>query len=135
MSANYLDVNKTFAKVLSDLDLGINVYQENDEAVPPDSGRWAEMTMLSHDSDPLAKDDGTDNTGVCQISLFDGDTGTGQGALLTLADTIDAAFQHGQEYTEYNSVTVFIQRVKRNAGRMNGKYYQIDLSVFWTSYS
>lgn len=135
MTANYLDVNKTFAKVIDDLNLGISVFQENDDANPPESGRWAEMNMLSHDTDPLAKDDGHDNTGVCQISLFDADTGTLQSAILTLADTIQAAFTHGQEYTEFNSVTVFIDRVRRNRGRMVGKYYQVDLSIFWRSYA
>lgn len=135
MSAQYLRVAKTFAKAVDDLSLGITVIQENDDFSPPASGQWAEMTMLSHDTDSLGKSGaGDENTGVLQISLFDADTGTLQGVLLGLADQLSAEFVHGKEYTLFTD-TVYINQSTRNAGRINGGFYQIDLSIEWTCYT
>lgn len=132
---SFLNVAKQFASAVDALSLGITVVQENDDFAPPSSGQWAEMTMLSHDFESMGKSGaGDEQVGICQISLFDADTGKLQGALLATADTIQAAFKHGTEFSDYTD-TVFIQRVTRNAGRIVGGFYQIDLSIYWTSYT
>lgn len=132
---SYLNVARQFAKAMSDLSLGITVVQENDDFTPPSSGRWAEVTMVSHDFDSMGKSGaGDEQSGIYQVSLFDADTGTLPGALYTLADTLAAEFVHGKEYSEYTD-TVFIDRLTRNAGRISGGFYQIDLSIYWTSYT
>jgi len=130
---SFLNVAKQFAKSVDDLALGITVVQENDDFTP--AGQWAEMTMLSHDFDSLGKSGaGDEQSGICQISLFDAATGTLQGSLLGIADAINAGFRHGAEFSDFTD-TVFIQRVTRNAGRVSGGFYQIDLSIYWTSYT
>jgi hypothetical protein len=135
MSASFLNVAKTFAKAVDDLSLGITVVQENDDFQPPSSGQWAEMTMLSHETDSMGKSgSGDENTGVLQISLFDADAGTLQGVLLGIADQLSAEFTHGTEYTLFTD-TVYINRSFRSQGRMVGGFYQIDFTIEWICYS
>jgi hypothetical protein len=135
MSGEFLNVYKTFAKALDDLALGVDVIPENDDFDPPSAGRWIEMTMLSQDIDSMGKSGaGDEASGVLQLSLFDADTGTLSGNLLTLADLLTTSFKHGATFTEFGGVEVFIQRSTRNAGRLNGAFYQIDLSIYWTAY-
>lgn len=135
MTAHFLNITKTFLKALDDLSLGITVYPENVDFDPPSSGRWAELTIIRHDADPLSKDDANEIEGICQVSLYDADTGTTPAALLTLADTIANEFQHGTSYEHFTDVVVKIRSVTRSPGRMVGRYYQTDLSVNWTCYT
>ncbi len=133
--SEYLNIYKTFAKVVDDLSLSVSVAVENDDFVPPSAGQWVELTMLSHDIDSMGKSGaGDEASGIFQISLFDADAGTLSGVLLGLADTLSAAFTHGTEYTHFGGVEVFIQKTSRNAGRIVGAFYQVDLSVYWTAY-
>tara|TARA_R110000803_G_scaffold95344_2_gene163213 strand:- start:1133 stop:1546 length:414 start_codon:yes stop_codon:yes gene_type:complete len=133
--SEFLNIYKTFAKVLNDLSLGIDVIPENDDFDPPSAGQWAEFSILSQDITSMGKSGaGDEASGVCQISLYDADTGTLSGVLFALADTISANFTHGTSYTEYGGTAVFINSLSRNTGRIAGAFYQIDLSINWTAY-
>jgi len=141
MSAFY-DIQRTFAKIIDDAALGILTIQENQDFDPTAAGnpQWSELTLLpttnvSGDKSLTAATSGFDeNEGIAQISLYDKETGGGAKTLLDLADTIAGLFIHGTEYTEFNGVIVFIQQADRNVGRIEDGYYQIDLSISWTSY-
>lgn len=131
----FLNVAKQFANAVDDLNLGITAAQENDDFAPPSSGQWAEMTMLGHEIESMGKTGaGDEHSGIMQISLFDANTGTLPGVLYGIADTLAAEFTHGKEYTDFTD-TVFIQRLTRGAGRVEGGFFQIDLSIYWTAYA
>ena len=133
--SEFLNIYKTFAKVINDLALGIDVIPENDDFDPPSTGQWAELSILSHNITSMGKSGaGDEASGVCQISLYDADTGTLGGVLLALGDTIAASFKHGTSHTEYGGTEVFISSLSRNTGRIAGSFYQIDLSINWTAY-
>ena len=133
--SEFLNIYKTLAKVIDDLGLGITIATENDDFTPPSSGQWAELTILSHDIDSMGKSGaGDEASGLYQVSIFDADEGTLSGVALALADTIAAAFTHGQTYTHFGGTEVFINRLSRNAGRIVGSFYQIDISIYWTAY-
>ena len=141
-TANYLNVLKTFTKAVDDLALtdsnsdAITFYPGNTDAEPPSSGQWGEINMLPHDSDPLSKTDGAhENNGICQVSLYDAETGAMPTALMTLADSLADEFKHGKSYEHFTDVKVFIQRVSLSAPRVVGRYFQADLSVYWTCYT
>jgi len=138
----FYDIQRTFAKVLDDAALGILTIQENQDFDPTKDGnpQWSELTLIpisnvSGNKARLAVDGGFDeNEGIAQVSLFDKETGGGSKALLELADTIGGLFVHGDTHTLFNSVKVFIQQTDRNVGRIEDGYYQIDMSISWTSY-
>ena len=70
--SEFLNIYKTFAKVLNDLSLGIDVIPENDDFDPPSAGQWAEFSILSQDITSMGKSGaGDEASGVCQISLYD----------------------------------------------------------------
>lgn len=133
--SEFLNIYKTLAKVVDDLALGVTAVTENDAFDPPSAGRWLELTMISHDIDSMGKSGaGDEASGLFQISIFDADEGTLSGPALTLADTLSAAFRHGTEYTHFGGTEVYIDRLTRNAGRIAGPFYQIDMSIYWKAY-
>ena len=132
MTANYLNVLKTFLKSLDDLVTGVTFYPDNVDVIP--TGQWGQVSMISHDTDPLSKDPEHDNSGVFQISIFD-DVGNTPADLLTLMDTLATEFHHGQSYEHFADVVVFIDRLTLNAPRVVGGFVQGDLSIFWKSYT
>ena len=141
MSAFY-DIQRTFARAISDAALGIRTVQENEDFDPVIDAalQWSELTILpttniTGNKAPTASEGGFDeNEGIAQVSLFDKETGGGAKTLLELADAIGGLFVHGMTYTFYNGVEVFIQQTDRNVGRIEDGYYQIDMSITWTSY-
>ena len=132
---SYFNVAKQFAKTLNDISLGVTVVQENDDFEPTTNGQWCEMTMLAHDYDSMAKSGAGDlQSGICQVSIFDAAVGTMQGNLYALADALAAEFTHGKEYNDFTDA-VYIDRLTRNTGRVEGGFYQCDVSIYWTSYT
>ena len=102
--------------------------------------QWSVLTILpvsniTGNKAPIAAQGGFDeNEGIAQVSLFDKETGGGAKTLLDLADAIGGLFVHGITYSFFNDVAVFIQQTDRNVGRIEDGYYQIDLSISWSSY-
>ena len=132
---SFLNVAKQFATAIDDLSLGVTVVQENDDFEPPTNGQWCEMTMLAHEYDSMGKSGaGDEQSGILQVSIFDAATGTMPAVAYGIADSLAAEFYHGKEYTDFTD-TVFIDRLTRNQGRVEGGFYQVDLSIYWTSYT
>lgn len=138
MSA-FLAIDKTLRQVLSDLALGLQIIGQNTAFDPlVDLGtdtEWLEIAQLPGPTTSMMKS-GTpaadENAGIFQISVMSRSVGQGEGVMMALADTIAAAFKHGVTYTHFEDV--FIQNTSRNTGRVAGGFYQLDLSISWTSY-
>jgi hypothetical protein len=140
MSAFY-NITRTLAQVLQDIELGIPIVMENQEFEPPDAGQWAAMFMLPIPNTSMGKGhivwkDADENSGIMQISLFDSDSGNLAAALYILADKIGSSFIHGVEYSfpQFGDEVVYIDNVSRDAGRNQGGFFQMDISVNWISY-
>jgi hypothetical protein len=72
------------------------------------------------------------NEGIMQISLFDSVVGGMAKTLLDIADTIAATLTHGTTFTDFEDV--IIQSTSINQGRIVGGFWQLDVSVTYTSY-
>jgi|TARA_R100000789_G_scaffold90199_1_gene87623 hypothetical protein len=133
--SSFYKILHTFAKAVDDLSLGITVVQDNDNFTPPDDGQWAVLSMI-----PLPVVSGMKgatvsmdvNEGIMQISLFDSVVGGMAKTLLDIADTIAATLTHGTTFTDFEDV--IIQSTSINQGRIVGGFWQLDVSVTYTSY-
>lgn len=137
--SSFDNIDKTLRTALNDLNLGVDLIGENTlfnpEADIASGDIWIETTQLPSGVDSMMKSgspSADENTGIFQVSLFTKDTDSGSDALKTLADTVATEFFHGQTYSDFE--VIFIQNSSRNNGRINGTYYQIDVSVSWIAY-
>lgn len=136
--SGFYDITRTLTQALEDLSLGIPLAMENEEFEPPDAGVWGAVFMLPVPVETMGKGstDPDENMGIMQISLFDSNSGGLSGALLQLADLISTEFVHGKEFTfvAFGEKVVYIQNTSHGPGRNEGGFFQIDVSVNWTSY-
>ncbi|MCK5603263.1 hypothetical protein KAR91_15375 [Candidatus Pacearchaeota archaeon] len=134
--SSFYDIERTISQAIADLALGITVHEQNENFAPPSTGQWGELTIIPNPVESGFKDGASigmdENTGIAQISLFDADVGTLGKVLLQLADSIAAGFKHGTIYSAFEDV--FIQNTSRSSSRMNGGYFQLDVSISFISY-
>jgi hypothetical protein len=146
MSAFY-NITRTLTQALEDISIGVPLVMENQEFEPPDTGQWAAVSILPIPNTSMGKGlstfpptveffDADENSGIMQISLFDSDTGNLAAALYLLADIIGNGFVHGTEFSfaAFNNEVVYIQNTSRNTARIQGGFFQMDMSIEWQSY-
>lgn len=138
--SGFVGIDAALRKALSDLSLGYPLIGENTNFNPQSltSDIWIEAFQLPSDvvSGMKSGNDAMDeNQGIFQVSVFTKDTNSGNSAVMAIVDSIASEFTHGKEYTDAGSnETVFIQNSSRNNGRVEGAFYQVDLSITWTAY-
>ncbi len=140
---SFVNIDKTLRKVVDDLALGVDVVVGNDDFDPLTStgDTWIELTQLPTetipgDKSPTAITGGFDeNRGIFQISIFDKDVGGGEAAIMALAETVraSAGFTPTTIHTDFTD-EVQILSVSRNQARVQGPFYQVDISVAWLSF-
>ena len=134
MSAFY-NIRRTMLTKVEALALSFPYYVENQDVNPPKTGIHGVVSFLNNVVDSAAK--GTagafdENSGIMQISLFDADTGLGAKSILDAADEVAAGFKHGDVLTTFE--TVYMQNTQINSPRIQGGFFQLDVSISWYSY-
>ena len=133
--SSFSAIDLTLRTALSDLALGVPLIGENtgfDPDIDLTTDIWIEAYQLPAGVDSLMKNSagGSDeNTGIFQVSVMTKNTNDGTTELLGVIDTICTAFQHGSIFDD-----VYIVNGSRAAGRIDGGYYRIDISIDWLAY-
>ena len=141
--SNYAGIDKTLRKALSDMALGYKMVLENENFDPTTltADVWLEVFQLPAGTTSMMKtfagaaagSRGADeNTGIFQVSILSKNINDGPAEVVGIADLLANEFYHGKQYDDFEDV--FIQGSDRNAGRIDGGFYRIDISVNWTSY-
>ncbi|WP_444941249.1 phage tail terminator-like protein [Microbulbifer sp. ZKSA004] len=112
---------------------GLPTGYENDGFEPNTGTPYATVYNLPADShQDTVGDIGWDEwEGIFQVSIFY-PVGKGRGDALTLADQILTHFKAGST-PEYSGQIVTIQSSTISPGRVEGGWYQLDISVAWAA--
>ncbi len=133
---SWLAVEKALINSVIDLALPYPLIQENatKEQIAEAQGSdfHLEVFNLPSDTDAMTKNELDQYNGIFQISI-NGQLNKGKKDILTLLDTILAAYKTGQVYTN-SGCNVEIAIASPEPPRPNGSYYTIDLSITWFSY-
>lgn len=133
---SWLAVEKALVRSVTGLSLGVPIVQENDtverKGKQGANTIWLEVFNLPADTDPLDKNLTDQFNGIFQISIY-GLQNKGKGTLLSMLDTLLAAYKTGQEYT-VDTCTIQIDSASPEPGREDGSYFIIDLSITWFAY-
>lgn len=133
---SWLAVEKTLIRSVTGLSLGVPIVQENDtverKGKQGANTIWLEVFNLPADTTPLDKNLTDQFNGIFQISIY-GLQNKGKGSLLSMLDTLLAAYKTGQQYT-VDTCTIEIDSASPGPAREDGSYFIIDLSITWFAY-